>query len=103
MNTLSNMPIYLWSLFRMPRAVIKRLKKNRTHLVRWKTVYMDKDKCRLDIISLSLLNKPLLCKWDRRFIVEKIFAWILVISIKYGAGRAVMDWGCGKTLVRKLF
>lgn len=71
--------------------------------MRSKTVCMDKDKCCLDIISLSLLNKPLLCKWDRRFIVENSFPWRLVISIKYGAGGAVMDWGCGKTLVRKLF
>ena len=54
------------------------------HLVRWKTVCMEKDKGGLGIRNLSLLNKALLCKWNWRFAAENNSLWKMAINFKYG-------------------
>ena len=74
-STLSNLLVYLMSIFQMPRGFRLRLEKiqrdflwrvgaldYRPHLVRWVTVYLDKRKWGLGVKSLSTLNKALLCK-----------------------------------------
>ena len=74
-NTLSSMPIYFMSLFCMLRQVRLRLEKiqrdflwgrgalvQKPHLVRWKTVCLEKKKGGLGVRNLSLMNIVLLCK-----------------------------------------
>ena len=87
-------------------------------LVGWRTACIYKEKGGLDVKSLSVVNKALLCKWSWRFATETNSEWKLVISIKYGAekdgwytkagrgsllikkkrlGGAALKWGFGKT------
>ena len=83
-STLSSLPIYFLSLFRMPKLVCSRLEKiqrdflwgggnlkRKPHLVNWKTVCSKKNKGGLGVRNLSKLNKALLCKWCWRFANER--------------------------------
>ena len=75
-STLSSLPIYYLSLFRMPQKVCTRLEDQKTvyvgrgslkkkpHLVKWATVCTKKKKGGLGLRSFSKLNKELLCKWS---------------------------------------
>ena len=97
-STLSNMPIYLMSLFCMPKSVIKRLEKikrdflwgggnleRKLHLVKWKVICLSKDKGGLGIRGLLNLNKAILRKWNWRFAIEDNTLWKDIIRLKYGA------------------
>ena len=96
-STLSNMPIYLMSLFCMPKSVIKRLEKikrdflwgggnlERKLLVKWKVICLSKDKGGLGIRGLLNLSKALLRKWNWRFAIEDNTLWKDIIRLKYGA------------------
>ena len=96
-STLSNMPTYLMSLFRLPRKVKLRLEKiqwdflwgggnleRKLHLVNWDTVCLSKEKGGLGIRNLSKFNKALLGKWSWRFVMEDNSMWRNVINLKYG-------------------
>ena len=96
-STMSSMPIYLMSLFHLPRKVRLRLEKiqrdflwgggtlaHKPHLVRWNLVCLEKRKGRLGVRNLSLMNNALLCKWNWRFANEREALWRSVISLKYG-------------------
>ena len=96
-NTLSNMPIYLMSLFRLPKGVKLRLEKiqrdflwgggnleKKLQLVNWDTVCLSKEKGSLGIRNLSNFNKSLLGKWSWRFAMEDNSTWRCVINLKYG-------------------
>ena len=74
-STLSSLPIYYLSLFRMPHKVCVRLERiqrqflwggsvhdKKISLVRWDTVCSEKKKGGIGLKSLSKLNKALLCK-----------------------------------------
>ena len=76
-STLSSMPIYLMSLFYLPRKVRLRLEKiqrdflwgggalnQKPHLVRWNLVCLEKRKGGLGVRNLTLMNSALLCKWN---------------------------------------
>ena len=76
-STLSNLPIYTLSLFRIPKGVKSRLEKTqwdflwgggnldtKIHLVNWETVCTSKKGGGLGIRSLLNLNKSLLGKWN---------------------------------------
>ena len=97
-STLSNMPTYLISLFRLPRRVKLRLEKiqrdflwgggnleRKLHLVNWETVCLIKEKCGLGIQNLSKFNKALLGKWSWRFVMKDNSTWRNVINLKYGS------------------
>ena len=97
-STLSNMPIYLLPLFRMPKSVKSRLEKiqrdfmweggstvRKIHLVNWNSVSWGKDKGGLGIRKLDLLNRALLGKWAWRFVVEDESMWRSCIKTKYGS------------------
>ena len=96
-STLSSLPIYFLSLFRMPRIVCARLEKiqrdflwgqgnlgRKPHLVNWKTVCLEKSRGGLGVRGLSVMNRALLCKWCWRFANERDSLWRMVISSKYG-------------------
>ena len=72
-STLSSLPIYFLSLFRMPKLVCSRLEKiqrdflwgggnleRKAHLVNWKTVCLEKSRGGIGVRSLSKMNKALL-------------------------------------------
>ena len=96
-SSLSSLPIYFLSLFRMPKIVCSRLEKiqrdflwgggnleRKSHLVNWKTVCQEKSRGGLGVRGLSLMNQALLCKWCWRFANERESLWRLVISTKFG-------------------
>ena len=98
-STLSSLPIYFLSLFRMPKSVCSRLEKiqrdflwgggnleRKPHLVNWKTVCLQKSHGGLGVRSLSKMNIALFCKWCWRFANERDSLWRLVISTKFGEG-----------------
>ena len=75
-STLSSMPAYFMSLYRIPRTIILRLEKiqrdflwgggaliQRPHLVKWSIVCTSQKKGGLGIRNLDILNKALICKW----------------------------------------
>ena len=95
-STLSSMPIYLMSLLRIPRVVSLRLEKiqrdflwgggaleRKPYLVNWDTVCLDKSKGGLGVRRLSIINRALLCKWNRHFANERDNLWKRVISRKF--------------------
>ena len=96
-STLSSLPIYFLSLFRMPKIVCARLEKiqrdflwgggnldRKPHLVNWKTVCLEKSRGGLGVRGLSVMNQALLCKWCWRFANERDSLWRMVISTKFG-------------------
>ena len=96
-SSLSSLPIYFLSLFRIPKSVCSRLEKiqrdflwgggnleRKLHLVNWKTVCQEKSRGGLGVRGLSLMNQALLCKWCWRFANERDSLWRLVISTKFG-------------------
>ena len=96
-STLSSLPIYYLSLFRMPQKVCARLERiqrqflwggsapeKKISLVRWATVCSEKRKCSIGLKSLSKLNKALLCKWSWRFANDQKAQWRKAICCKFG-------------------
>ena len=95
-STLSWMPTYLMSLFRIRKAISMRLERiqreflwgggaldGKIHNVNWKIVSSSKDRGGLGIRKFSSLNKVLLGKWCWRF-RAKVGLWKTIIRIKYG-------------------
>ncbi|KAJ9693798.1 hypothetical protein PVL29_009659 [Vitis rotundifolia] len=96
-STLASMPIYQMSIFRMPKAVAKRVEKTqrdflwggghlggKVHLVKWDVVCSEKLNGGLGLRRIATLNRALLGKWIWRFACEKDNLWKQVISTKYG-------------------
>ena len=106
-NTLSNLPIYFMSLFRIPSLVCKRQEKiqrdflwgggnleKKPHLVSWATVCTDKKVGGLGIRGLHNLNKALLGKWLWRFANERNSLWRKTIRSKFGESQG--GWCSGE-------
>ena len=96
-STLSSLPIYYLSLFRMPQKVCARLERiqrqflwggsdheKKISLVKWATVCTDKRKGGIGIKSFSNMNKALLSKWSWRFANDRKSLWRRVIQCKFG-------------------
>ena len=119
-STLSNKPIYIMSLFWIPKGVKSRLEKiqrdflwgggsleKKIHLVSWDIVCSTKEKGGLGIHCLSIVNKALLGKWVWRFAEGGCSISKDVIKLKYTKLRKevgspktqgeVAEWGFGKT------
>ena len=106
-STLSNLPIYFMSLFRIPSLVCKRLEKiqrdflwgggnleKKPHLVSWVKVCTDKKVGRLGVRGLHNLNKALLGKWLWRFANERNSLWQRTIRSKFGESQG--GWCSGE-------
>ena len=96
-STLSSLPIYYLSLFRMPQKVCVRLERiqrqflwggnapeKKISLVRWATVCSEKSNGGIGLKSLSKLNKALLSKWSWRFANDQKALWRKAICCKFG-------------------
>ena len=94
---MTNLTVYVLSLFRMPRSVSSRLEKiqrdflwgsssteRKIHLIKWENVCRCKMKGGIGIRSLNVMNKALLSKWAWRFAKEENTVWKTIISLKYG-------------------
>ena len=96
-STLSCLPVYFMSLFRLPRRVRLRLEQilrdfpwgggnmdKKPHLVKWSTVCANKRNGGLGVKDFSILNRALSCKWIWRFANEKNAPWRNVICGTFG-------------------
>ena len=96
-STLSSLPIYYLSLFRMPQKVSTRLEiiqrqflwggndhDKKIALVKWATVCIAKRKGGIGIKSFSNMNKALLSKWSWRFANNRDSLWRRAIRCKFG-------------------
>lgn len=95
-STLSNLPIYYMSLFKMPAKVANKIEKiqrqflwgdsdnkRRLHLVNWEKIRRHKKHGGLGIKRLLEHNSALLAKWWWRFNKEKEALWVKVVTRKY--------------------
>ena len=104
-STLSSLPIYYLSLFRMPQKVCARLERiqrqflwggggsaleKKISLVRWATVCSEKSKGGIGLKSFSKLNKALLCKWSWKFANDQNALWRKTICCIFG--EAIGGW-----------
>ena len=96
-STLSSLPIYYLSLFRMPQKVSARLERiqrkflwegndhdKKIALVKWATVCTAKRKGGIEIKCFSNMNKALLSKWSWRFANDRKSLWRSAIRCKFG-------------------
>ena len=76
-STLSRLPLYLMSIFPLPRMVKLRLDQiqrnflwdggalfQKPHLVKWDTICLERRNGGLGVKNLSIMNKAFLCKWS---------------------------------------
>ncbi|RVW51122.1 putative ribonuclease H protein [Vitis vinifera] len=102
-STLSSIPIYQMSLFRMPKIVVRRLEKlqrdflwgegnmeRKVHLVKWEIVCGDKERGGLGLRKLGLLNKALLGVW-KEIMKETDWCWDN-IEFMVGKGTKIRFW-----------
>ncbi|XP_071713183.1 uncharacterized protein [Rutidosis leptorrhynchoides] len=96
-SVLSSLPLYAFSLFRVPSNVINALEgirrkffwggsddKSKISWVRWDTLLLPYEKGGLNIGSLKAKNLALLGKWWWRFRVENNAFWVKIIKSLYG-------------------
>ena len=92
-STMSNLPIYIMSLFYLPKGVKERLEKiqreflcvggdleKKFRLINGNTVCSSKERDSLGSRDLSLVNKALLGKWVWRFVEEKSSYWKMSLA-----------------------
>ncbi|GJV81758.1 hypothetical protein Tco_1517628 [Tanacetum coccineum] len=96
-SVLGSLPLYYFSMFRVPSCVISALERIRKKIfwggigdgkklawVKWENVIASYGFGGLNIGSLSVKNKALLSKWWWRFNVEKDAMWRRVVYSIYG-------------------
>ncbi|GJY37411.1 RNA-directed DNA polymerase, eukaryota [Tanacetum coccineum] len=94
---LSTIPLYYFSLFRVPIGVLKRLESCRSNFFRgvepgkrkvawfsWDSVVASKDVVDLGMSSFFAMNCALLFKWIWRFRVQPDAIWVSVIKAIHG-------------------
>ncbi|XP_071687945.1 uncharacterized protein [Rutidosis leptorrhynchoides] len=96
-SVLNSLPMYFFSLFRVPPCVIKKLESVRCFFcgggtgndskiswVKWEEVLLPYGEGVLNLGSLKSKNLALLGKWWWRFLTEPTTLWVKVISSIYG-------------------
>ncbi|PSS08274.1 Endonuclease [Actinidia chinensis var. chinensis] len=96
-STLTNLPIYFMSLFKMLVTIANKLEKlqrqflwgegeekQKIHWISWDSIARKKSMGGLGIRRLLALNSALLVRWWWRFGTDKQSLWLKVIKAKYG-------------------
>ena len=102
-SSLTNIPLYMLSLYKVPRLVLKRMDFFRTrflwqesqrvkkyHLVNWQDICRPKDQGGLGMIDPDIMNKCLLSKWLWR-LENSCGIWQDIIKKKYLKGARVIS------------
>lgn len=109
--TLSNLPVYYMSLFKMPLKIISQVKKyqrdflwkggfdKKDHLVNWKEVCRPKLMGGLGIGKIKERNMVLMGMWLWRFSMEQDSLWYSTISHRYG--HHPNGWDCNSPFMEK--
>nr|GEY05334.1 RNA-directed DNA polymerase, eukaryota [Tanacetum cinerariifolium] len=97
-SVLGASPIYVMSIFTVPRGVLKALESIRNHFfngadqsdykitwVAWDKVLASKKKGGLGVLSFFALNRALLLKWVWQFVSQDGSLWCKVINALYGS------------------
>ena len=95
-STLSAMPLYYLSIFRMPKGVTNLINHHlrdffwsggthskKIHRVRWDFITRPKEFGGLGILDIEIQNKALLAKWLWRLHDETEALWVKIIRQKY--------------------
>ena len=103
-STLSSIPIYFFSFFRLPGKVADKLIRiQRSFLwggglehrkipwVKWKTVCLPKEKGGLGIKDIRAFNKALLGKWRWEMLQQSNKLWSKILDSKYGGWRSMVE------------
>ena len=98
-SVLKSIPIYFFSLFRVPSRVVDKLvrlqrrflwgggpEKNKIAWIRWETVCLPEEKGGLDIKNFNL---ALLAKWKWNLFQHQGELWARVLESKYGGWRSL--------------
>ena len=106
--SLSSIPLYFLSLFKIPVKVAKRIENimrdflwsrkddtKRDHLVSWKVCCQSKEDGGLGLGNLVAKNISLVAKWHWRFPLETTSLWHRVIRSKYGVQQNGWDANIG--------
>jgi len=96
-SVLTSIPIYFFSFFRVPKAVVDRLVRiqrqflwgggpdqNKMAWIRWDIVCLPKENRGLGIKNISNFNSALLGKWEWNLMQNKGELWARVLESKYG-------------------
>nr|GFA69182.1 RNA-directed DNA polymerase, eukaryota [Tanacetum cinerariifolium] len=97
-SVLSTIPLYYFSLFKVPMGVLKRLESCRSNFFRgvepgtrkvawfsWDSVVASKDVKGLGMSIFFAMNCALLFKWTWRFKVQPEAMWVSVIKAIHGS------------------
>ena len=96
-STLSSIPIYFLSFFRLPRKVADNLigmqrsflwgggsEQRKIAWTKWETIYLPKQKGGLGIKDIRTFNKVLLEKWRWDLFHQSKELWARILASKYG-------------------
>ena len=103
-STLSSIPIYFLSFFRLPRKVADNLigiqrsflwgggsEQRKIAWVKWETICLPKQKGGLGIKDIRTFNKVLLEKWRWDLFHQSKELWARILASKYGGWRSLVD------------
>nr|GEX21935.1 RNA-directed DNA polymerase, eukaryota [Tanacetum cinerariifolium] len=98
-SVLGSMPLYYFSTFKVPMAILHELEGIRGHFfnghdnnnkkatwVSWKRVLLPKNRGGLEVSSLYTMNRGLMFKWIWRFFNQCNSLWVRVIKAIHGVG-----------------
>ncbi|KAG4916659.1 hypothetical protein JHK87_054216 [Glycine soja] len=107
--TLTSIPIFYLSFFRIPNRVAEKLTQIQRRFlwgggldqkkiawVKWDTIFLPKDKGGLEIKDIRIFNRALLGKWRWNLMQQHDDLWAKILHSKYGGWRA-LDEGTSVT------
>nr|KYP33988.1 Putative ribonuclease H protein At1g65750 family [Cajanus cajan] len=102
-SVLSGLPLYLISLFKMPKQVVRQLEKIQRNFlwgskdetrkiswVKWRTIFHPKEKGGLGIKNIESFNDALLGKWKWQLFHQEDSMWGRLLLSKYGGWQSLL-------------